>query len=167
MTASLFAYRHRLWISLSIYCAAFACWPLDRRDVSGVLTKLFAPTPLGAGLGFLFAAVLVGLAAGLLTWSSERKTRHFATWLCWVAFGLLLNRLGFLIVVVGMTVFLYRLAGRDAAESAERTPAWRRSLPFWIAAAALVTLALTLKESWFFLVLAGGLLARMVSGTAR
>jgi hypothetical protein len=94
---------------------------------------------------------------------------YAGTWLCCFAFGLLLNLLGLLVVTVGVSVLVYRLIRReDTHPTATRVEAdWKRGLlsgaHLWIAALALVVLALSLKESLFFAVLSGALVVRIAS----
>lgn len=123
-------------------------------------------------MGYLIAAACVAFAAGLVTWSNASRRRipdlqYIAVWLCWFGFGFLLNRLGFLVVIIAVAVFCYRLSSREAIEVKRAVPSWTRGLlsgaPLWVAAAALVTLALSLSERLFFAVLAVALGVRLLS----
>jgi hypothetical protein len=87
--------------------------------------------------------------------------------MCWIGFGLLLNWLGLALVAVGMTALAARFRRRAPGLVTRPTPDWKRgilqSAHVWIAAAALVALALTQRESIFFGFLAAALGMRILA----
>ena len=116
-------------------------------------------------MGYLIAAVTVGIGAALITWTEGHRANKASgpsTLFCWIGFGLLLNPIGLVIVVVGVAALVANLRG--TAQPIESN--WKRGLlagaDIWIAALALVTLALTLREFAFFAVLALALAVRVV-----
>jgi protein-S-isoprenylcysteine O-methyltransferase Ste14 len=115
---------------ISIYLFAFAFWPLDRHDVASYFRRLAPagspavqisylvaamPALIGAAVGTWAFAHLSGAGAGrqrtpeteFVTAGPFRFLRHplyLATLLNLIGFGLLLNRLGFAVVVLGSAV---------------------------------------------------------------
>jgi protein-S-isoprenylcysteine O-methyltransferase Ste14 len=142
--ASDFEVRHRSLISIAIYLLAFAFWALDRRDVAGFIGRLLPATMPATQISYLIAALPALLAAWISTWTCAylpsganeglrlrpgdddlvtdgpyRFVRHplyLGMILCFLGFAILLNRLGFAIAMLGITVFVYRLILREEAE---------------------------------------------------
>ncbi len=171
--ASAFEWKYRAWIITGLYLLALACFRFDRRDIGFTLGGLIAalvPVSVTGRLAYLVAALLVALAASIRTWTTAysatqapsskspytpylaadspyRFVRHPAylgAILLFLGFGLLLNPFGFILLVVGMAVLIYRLLLREAADvpAAQRRqyaaycaavpallPTWRRYLP--------------------------------------
>lgn len=162
--------NYQFWIALAIYLIAFVLWPLDRRDAAGFVTALFPPTGLGHGLGYAIAAGVVSIGAAWMTWSFARGSHEVpvaATVICWIGFGLLLNWIGLAVVAAGMTVLAVLSRNRAPDDKTRSTLDWKRgilqSAYLWIAAAALVALALTLREPVFFGFLAAALTMRILA----
>lgn len=157
--ASDFEFKYRSLILITIYLLAFAVWPLDRRDVAGVISGLLPVDSARTQLSYLIAALPAIFAAGLGTWAFTylparaveglrpgisplvtsgpyRFVRHpmyLGTILCLLSFAVLLNRLGFWMVAAGSTAFTYRLILREEAEltaaHGERYRAYRDAVP--------------------------------------
>jgi hypothetical protein len=55
--ASDFEFKHRSLIFVAIYLLAFALWPLDRRDVAGVIARLLPVDSARTQISYLIAAL--------------------------------------------------------------------------------------------------------------
>jgi protein-S-isoprenylcysteine O-methyltransferase Ste14 len=138
MIASEFEYQHRFWMILLVYVAAYSLYNLNHLNIlysivpwnRGVLqTDMF--------VRFLYAAaaLLAAVGALLLTWSSAyrqssanpehaafsiagpfryvRNPQYLAYFLLIVALGTFQSVLGFPVMLVGETILLLRLVGRE------------------------------------------------------
>jgi protein-S-isoprenylcysteine O-methyltransferase Ste14 len=145
MRATHFEFRHRFWFIFPLFWAGFSAYWLDHKNVAGALIQLFVPSgeirsPLQ--VVFAVAALLVGVAALIRTWASAylqservhdsnlrtegvvadgpyrhvRNPLYLGNFLLALGMGLLMSRLGFLIVVGGHAIFLLRLIGREESE---------------------------------------------------
>jgi protein-S-isoprenylcysteine O-methyltransferase Ste14 len=136
-----FEVRHRSLVLISIYLFAFAFWPLDRHDVASYFRMVLpagspavqlsyfiaaVPALAGAAVGTWAFAYLSGCSLGgqkpggteMVTAGPYRFVRHplyLATLLDLIAFAFLLNRLGFVIVVLGSLELAYRVILREEA----------------------------------------------------
>jgi protein-S-isoprenylcysteine O-methyltransferase Ste14 len=144
MRATAFEFRHRFWFIFLLFWAGFSAYGIDHRGTASALVRAF-----GYGEGshairgvFVFAALLIGLAALVRTWASAylqsekvhdanlrtdgvvadgpyrhlRNPLYFGNLLLALGMGLLMSRLGFVIVVLGHVIFLLRLIGREESE---------------------------------------------------
>jgi len=192
--------------------AAFASW---------LGSRLQRDPDLVARLLFAFAAILLIVAALLRTWASSylrarvvyaaelktdslvadgpyrlvRNPLYFANVLMVIGMGAMMSRTGFVVAVVAMLVFSYRLILREeaglqaslgkqyegyskavprlwpslwprlasAGGQAKWTEGFKAESWYWGFAAALLTFAITLKLTLFFVILAGSLVLFWVS----
>jgi len=156
MRATLFEFRHRFWLIAGIFAAGFASYVLDHHNVADALV---GRRPGGVRMALAAAALLVVAAAALRTWASAflrtsvvkdttihadrlvadgpyryvRNPLYLGTFLLTVAFAVLASRLGFVVMVGGMLVFLLRLIGREEYElsqaQSESYAAYRAAVP--------------------------------------
>lgn len=148
MQATLFEFRNRYWVILSIFTAAFLAYFIDHVN-SGVAIVGWLSQRLGLHateksyrLTFAFGALLMVFAAFFRTWGTAylqanvmrdsnvrterlladgpyrrvRNPLYFANIVMAVAVGLMVSRTGFLILSLGMTLFVIRLILREEAE---------------------------------------------------
>jgi protein-S-isoprenylcysteine O-methyltransferase Ste14 len=145
MRATEFEFRHRFWFIFLLFWAGFAAYRLDPVNAGEALVHPFvAAGEIRPALHAIFwgAALLVGLAALVRTWASAyletervhdanlrtegvvadgpyrhvRNPLYTGNFLLAVGMGLLMSRLGFLILVGGHAIFLLRLIGREESE---------------------------------------------------
>jgi protein-S-isoprenylcysteine O-methyltransferase Ste14 len=145
MRATEFEFRHRFWFIFPLFWVGFAAYRLDPRNVGEILVRQLVPAGdvrLGVHSVFGVAALLVGIAALVRTWASAylqservhdsnlrtegvvadgpyrhvRNPLYLGNFLVALGMGLLMSRLGFLIIVVGHAIFLLRLIGREESE---------------------------------------------------
>src|SRR4051794_13490974 len=143
MRATDFEFRYRFWFIFLLFWVAFSAYWIDHRSAGVSLVRLFGPvsdTAVHAVFGV--AAFLVGIAALVRTWASAylqservhdsnlrtegvvadgpyrhvRNPLYLGNFLVALGMGLLMSRLGFLIIVVGHAIFLLRLIGREESE---------------------------------------------------
>ena len=138
MVASEFEYRHRFWMILLVYVAAYSLYNVDHRNI------LWSLVPSSQGVfrkemlvRFLYATAALMAAAGavLLTWAmayrppSTNKARpafaiagpfryvrnpHYLSYfLLILALGTFQSIFGFPVMLVGETILLLRLVGRE------------------------------------------------------
>jgi protein-S-isoprenylcysteine O-methyltransferase Ste14 len=161
MIASEFEYRHRFWMILLVYVAAYSLYNLNHLNI------LYSMVPWNRGVletdmfvRFLYAAAALLAAAGamLLTWSTAysqpsanpehpvfsitgpfrymRNPQYLAYFLLIVALGTFQSVLGFPVMLVGETILLLRLAGREELrlekEHGERFRQYARRVPRFV-----------------------------------
>src|SRR4029077_9758765 len=138
MVASKFEYRHRFWMIVLVYVAAYAFYNLDHLNI------LYALVPWNQGVHqkdmlvrFLYAAatLVAAVGAALLTWSTAyrppslnrdrtafsiggpfryvRNPQYLAYFLLILALGTFQSRLGFPVMLVLESILLLRLVGRE------------------------------------------------------
>ena len=147
MVARDFEYRHRFWIMLLVYAAAYAFYNLDPLNI------LYSIVPWNRGVvekdmlvRFLYAAAALAAAAGamLLTWATAwrpqatnaqsatfpalsmggpfryaRNPHYVAYFLLILALGTFQSRTGFPIMLLGETIFLLRLVNYEETRLAQ------------------------------------------------
>jgi protein-S-isoprenylcysteine O-methyltransferase Ste14 len=161
MRATQFEFRYRFWFIFLLFWAAFSAYGIDHRGTAAALVHAFgynAGSPAIRGV-FVFAALLIGFAALVRTWASAylqservhdanlrtegvvadgpyrhlRNPLYFGNLLLALGMGLLMSRLGFVIVVLGHVIFLLRLIGREESEllasQGERYRAYTDAVP--------------------------------------
>jgi protein-S-isoprenylcysteine O-methyltransferase Ste14 len=144
MRATDFEFRHRFWFIFLLFWVAFAAYWIDHRGIASALAqKLFPGDPFPAiHAVFGLAALLIGIAALVRTWAAAylqservhdanlrtegvvadgpyrhlRNPLYLGNLLLAVGMGLVASRLGFLLLVGGHLLFLYRLIGREESE---------------------------------------------------
>jgi protein-S-isoprenylcysteine O-methyltransferase Ste14 len=138
MRATEFEFRHRFWVIFGVFAAGFAAYMVDRQSTAAALahgSRTGAQAILGAG------ALLAAAAAALRTWASAymrtpvvkdqllhvdrlvadgpyrylRNPLYLGTLALAVCFGLMASRVGFLMIVGGLLIVVYRLIGREEA----------------------------------------------------
>lgn len=138
MVASEFEYRHRFWMILLVYGAAYAFYNLDHLNI------LYSIVPWNQGVSqrdmlvrFLYAAaaILAAIGALLLTWATAyrpyragagstafaiagpfcyvRNPHYLSYFLLVLALGTFQSRAGFALMLAGEMVLLLRLVGRE------------------------------------------------------
>jgi len=138
MVGSEFEYRHRFWMIVLVYVGAYAFYNLDHRNIlwslvpwnQGILQKDTLVRVLYAG-----AALLAAVGAVLLTWATAyrppsansahttfstagpfryvRNPHYWAYFLLVLALGTFQSIFGFPVMLVGETLLLLRLVGRE------------------------------------------------------
>jgi protein-S-isoprenylcysteine O-methyltransferase Ste14 len=138
MVASEFEYRHRFWMIVLVYVAAYAFYNLDHLNIlysvvawnQGVLQKDMLVRFLYAA-----AALLAAVGAILLTWSTAyrppsaikdrtafsiagpfrfvRNPQYLSYFLLILALGTFQSRLGFPVMLLAETILLLRLVARE------------------------------------------------------
>ncbi|MFL6260868.1 MAG: methyltransferase family protein [Thermoanaerobaculia bacterium] len=162
MRATDFEFRHRFWFVFLLFWAAFSAYWIDRRGAGVSLVRLLSSGPAterGVHAVFGLAAFLTGIAALVRTWAAAylqservhdanlrtegvvadgpyrhlRNPLYLGNLLLAVGMGLVASRLGFLILVGGHLIFLYRLIGREESEllatQGERYRAYFEAVP--------------------------------------
>jgi protein-S-isoprenylcysteine O-methyltransferase Ste14 len=163
MIAAEFEYRHRFWMILLVYVAAYSLYNLNHLNI------LYSIVPWNRGVletdifvRFLYAAaaLLDAVGALLLTWSTAyrppsanpehtafsiagpfgyvRNPQYLAYFLLIVALGTFQSVLGFPVMLVGETILLLRLAGREELrlekEHGERFRQYAQRVPRFVPA---------------------------------
>ena len=156
MRASDFEYRHPVMLHQAIVALAFGTYLIQRDDIVWQLVRNAGP-PLDVTLervAFAMATLLVGASAILCTW--HRRHRYLGELLYAVGLASLAPGSGFVILVGGEALRLYRLSARAhmlgpgvAAEGvvAPSAPAgWRESFVKWGIFATMVAFTITLQD---------------------
>jgi protein-S-isoprenylcysteine O-methyltransferase Ste14 len=138
VVASKFEYRHRFWMIVLVYVAAYAFYNLDHLNI------LYSLVPWSQGVHrkdmlvrFLYAAatLVAAVGAALLTWSTAyrppslsqdrtafsiggpfryvRNPQYLAYFLLILALGTFQSRLGFPVMLLVESILLLRLVGRE------------------------------------------------------
>ena len=138
MVASEFEYRHRFWMIVFVYVAAYAFYNLDHLNI------LYSVIPWNQGVlqkdmlvRFLYAtaALLAAVGATLLTWSTAyrppsaikdrtafsiagpfryvRNPQYLSYFLLVLALGTFQSRFGFAVMLLAETILLFRLVARE------------------------------------------------------
>src|ERR1700709_1064439 len=145
MHATEFEFRHRFWFIFLLFWVGFAAYWLDPVNIGEALVHPFVPMEYLRAAVHAFswvAALLIGIAALVRTWASAylqservhdpnlrtegvvadgpyrhlRNPLYLGNLLLAVGMGLLMSRLGFVLVVLGHAIFLLRLIGREESE---------------------------------------------------
>jgi protein-S-isoprenylcysteine O-methyltransferase Ste14 len=138
MRATDFEFRNRFWVIAALFFVGFSCSFLDHQNAASALVR---GSETGVHLVLGAGALLAALAAAVRTWASAylhtevvkdhalhadrlvadgpyrhlRNPLYLGTLLLAVCFGLMASRLGFLVIVGGLLVFVLRLIGREEA----------------------------------------------------
>jgi protein-S-isoprenylcysteine O-methyltransferase Ste14 len=158
MVASEFEYRHRFWMIVLVYAAAYAFYNLDHLNI------LYSVVPWNQGVlqkdmlvRFLYAAaaLLAAVGAILLTWSTAyrppsasagrtafsiagpfryvRNPQYLSYFLLILALGTFQSRLGFPVMLLGEMILLLRLVAREELqleqEHGERFRSYAQRVP--------------------------------------
>jgi protein-S-isoprenylcysteine O-methyltransferase Ste14 len=158
MVASEFEYRHRFWMIVLVYAAAYAFYNLNHLNI------LYAVVPSNQGvlqkdmlvrLLYAAAALLAAVGAILLTWSTAyrhpsaikdhtalsvagpfryvRNPQYLSYFLLILALGTFQSLLGFPVMLVAETILLLRLVAREELrleqEYGERFRVYARRVP--------------------------------------
>jgi protein-S-isoprenylcysteine O-methyltransferase Ste14 len=138
VVASDFEYRHRFWLIVLVYIAAYAFYNLDHLNI------LYSLVPWNAGVlqrdvlvRFVYtaAALLAAVGAILLTWSTAyrppstikdhiafsiagpfrhvRNPHYLSYFLLILALGTFQSRIGFVVMLIAETILLLRVAARE------------------------------------------------------
>jgi protein-S-isoprenylcysteine O-methyltransferase Ste14 len=138
MVASEFEYRHRFWMIVFVYIAAYSFYNLDHLNI------LYSVVPWNQGVlqkdtlvRFLYAAatLLAAVGAMLLTWSTAyrppsaikdrtafsvagpfryvRNPQYLSYFLLILALGTFQSLLGFPVMLLAETILLFRLVARE------------------------------------------------------
>lgn len=143
MRATDFEFRHRALLNLVQIWLAFQVYIFDRTNIVWWLFPWSTPRgAFSARLAFLFASLVLGTAASMRTWASaylgsdvvhdpELHTEHLVadgpyrhlrnplylgSFLLSVGLGFFASRLGFCILVLGGSVRIFRLIGREETD---------------------------------------------------
>jgi protein-S-isoprenylcysteine O-methyltransferase Ste14 len=138
MQATEFEFRNRFWVIAALFFIGFACSFLDHQNAASALV---GGNATGVHLVLGSGALLAVLAAAVRTWASAylhtevvkdhalhadrlvadgpyrhlRNPLYLGTLLLAVCFGLMASRLGFVVIVGGLFIFVLRLIGREEA----------------------------------------------------
>jgi len=157
MRASDFECRHPVMLHQGIVGLAFGTYFIQRDDIVWQLVRNAGP-PLDVTLeraAFAVATLLVGAGAVLCTW--HRRHRYLGELLYAIGLASLAPGSGFLILVGGEALRLYRLSARErtvgqgviAPEGVSAPPApagWRESIAKWGIFVTMVTFTITLQD---------------------
>ena len=157
MRASDFEYRHPVMLHQAIVVLAFGTYLFQRDDIVWQLVRDAGP-PLDVTLeraAFAVATLLVGASAILCTW--HQGHRYLGELLYAVGLASLAPGSGFLILVGGEALRLYRLSARERMSgqsviAPEGVPApsapagWRESFVKWGIFATMVAFTITLQD---------------------
>src|SRR5580704_3118368 len=143
MRATQFEFRHRSLLNLIQFWIAFQLYSVDPINVVWAFLHWDTPhTKFLARLVFGFAALLLALAAGIRTWAAAylrssvvhdtnlhtekivadgpyrhvRNPLYLGTFLMTLGLGFLASRSGFVVLVVGAAIRIWRLIGREEAD---------------------------------------------------
>lgn len=156
MRASDFEFRNRFWFIAAWFFAAFGCYALDQRSAAQLVARVLGrDSRLGVQLVFGIGALIAFLAAWIRTWATAylhssvvkdteihadrivadgpyrhvRNPLYLGLILLAISFGLMASPTGFLVLIIGLTIFALRLIGREEAElEAAQGAAYRRYL---------------------------------------
>ena len=156
MRASDFEFRNRFWVISAVFFVAFGLYTVDHRNAAQMFARLIhQDSRFGVQLVFAIGALVAFLAAWVRTWASAylhssvvkdaaihtdrlvadgpyrhlRNPLYFGTVLLGFSFGLMASPTGFFVMVIGLTLFVLRLIGREEAElEAVQGAAYRRYL---------------------------------------
>ncbi len=154
MRATGFEFRNRFWVISALFFAAFGLYGVDHRNAAQMFARLLGQdTRFGVQFVFAIGALLAFLAAWIRTWASAylhssvvkdadlhtdrlvadgpyrhlRNPLYLGTVLLGISFGLIASPTGFFVLVIGLTLFVLRLIGREEAElEAVQGAAYRR-----------------------------------------
>ena len=138
MQATEFEFRNRFWVICAVFAAGFTGYSIDHQNAA---TALARGSSDGVHLVLGLGALLVVAAAALRTWASAymrtavvkdhalhadrlvadgpyrhlRNPLYLGTLLLAVCFGLMASRLGFVVIVGGLFIFVLRLIVREEA----------------------------------------------------
>jgi protein-S-isoprenylcysteine O-methyltransferase Ste14 len=160
MRATDFEFRNRFWVIAALFAVTFGAYTFDHRNAAQTLARALGhDTRLGVQIVFGMGALLALTAAWIRTWANAylhttvvkapvlrterlvadgpyrylRNPLYFGTVLLGVSFGLIASPTGFVIIVVGLTLFTLRLIGREEAElvagQGAAYEAYRRAVP--------------------------------------
>jgi protein-S-isoprenylcysteine O-methyltransferase Ste14 len=157
MRATDFEFRHRFWIFGLLYFAGFVpYWFHDQNALTSLINAVNpGASERSVHIAFGIAAAVMFAAALLRTWATAylstevmkhtqvqssalvaegpyryvRNPLYLGNLLMTVSFGALASRIGAIIVIVGVTVFVLRLIGREEGElTAAQGESYRRFL---------------------------------------
>ena len=158
--ATKFEYRHRFLILILLYLATYAFYNVDRLNAVAALAHLnrVHRIPLDRQV-FSFGALVAGMGVALWTWAKAyspiesgagsheapgvlitdgpyryvRNPIYLGSLLLIIGFGFFQSRLGFLLLIPLVVIFLYRLINFEEARLQERYGdaflAYRRDVP--------------------------------------
>jgi protein-S-isoprenylcysteine O-methyltransferase Ste14 len=155
MRARQFEFRHRFWIFGLLYYAGFALYGSGDKNSLVSVIHYFAPQTSDAGyhVAFGIAALVMMFAALLRTWATAylstevmkqgelqsatvvadgpyryvRNPLYLGNIVMAFSFGALATRVGAVIMIVGIVLFILRLIGREEAQlEAEQGESFRR-----------------------------------------
>ena len=138
MVAYEFEYRHRFWMIALVYVLAYAFYNLDHLNILYAIVpwnQSAVQKDMLARFLYAAAAVLAACGAALLTWATAyrppsagaghttfsvggpfrhvRNPHYLAYFFLLLALGTFQSRLGFPVMLLGETVLLFRLVGRE------------------------------------------------------
>jgi protein-S-isoprenylcysteine O-methyltransferase Ste14 len=158
MIASDFEYRHRFWMIVLVYAAAYAFYNVNHVNVLYAIVpwnRGVLPTDTLVRFFYAGAAILAAAGALLLTWSIAyrppianpqrtpfsiagpfryvRNPQYLSYFLLILALGTFQSVIGFPVLLVGEAILLLRLVGREevrlALEYGERFPKYAERVP--------------------------------------
>ena len=126
--ATEFEYRHQTLVHQLIIGAAFLTYLFDREDVVWRLVKNTAIPHTLERFVFIVATIFVAIGVGFCTWGAQRYTRYLGE-LCYaIGLGSLVPVGGFVILVAGEALRVFRLISRHAQGSQQLALSVARSL---------------------------------------
>jgi len=158
MVASEFVYRHRFWMILAVYVLAYSFYNLENLNVLYAIVPWNQGVPhrdMLVRYSYAGAALLAAVGAFLLTWSIAyrppsgdrnhtpfsgggpfryvRNPHYWAYFLLLLALGTFQSVLGFPVMLVGETILLLHLVGREELrleqEYGERFSSYAQQVP--------------------------------------
>jgi hypothetical protein len=152
MKATDFEYRHQIQIHNLLILAGVLTYLIDPDDIVWRFVRYSSAPRLWERALFIIATVLIAIGAILCTRARAFHRHHYLGELVFaLGFGSLLPIPGFIILVVGEAVRLFRLARREPQQpSPAPAPAWgqafRREAVKWGIVITMLVFVTTLKD---------------------
>jgi hypothetical protein len=179
MKANNFEYGHQKLFHLLIVAVAFLTYLFDRDDIVWRFVKgSTAPRTWERSL-FLIATLAIAVGAGLCTWARARekngdlrRSRYLGELLFAIGLASLAPLWGFVILVAGEALRLFRLMRREDDQMPASSPQakshaeWRRALRQeagkWAMLVTMIVFVITLKDRVAEVLAAGSLLSGLL-----
>lgn len=155
MVASDFELRHQRLIHNLIVAVAVLTYLVERDDIVWRFVKNHADPHALERSAFIVATLFVLAGAGICTWARAKNagggsSRFVGDFVYAIGLGSLLPEAGFVVLVGGEGVRLFRLAKCGHAPTIESDTGWgraiRRELVKWCLVVTMIVFSITLKD---------------------